>query len=86
MRPHGRFAHCSCKNAERQPPVLASCIEIYYSLRLNDNREMARFFHFFQAQNVIFSTWVLDKNIILITRKAIMFCIRVKIIDSGVCY
>ena len=53
MRPHGRFAHCSCKNAAwtldlglsevdgscciftlavRQPPVLASCIEIYYSL------------------------------------------------------
>ena len=30
MRPHGRFAHCSCKNAVRQPPVLASCIEIYY--------------------------------------------------------
>ena len=52
MRPHGRFAHCSCKNAAltfdlglsasasgscciftlavRQPPVLASCIEIYY--------------------------------------------------------
>ena len=29
MRPHGRFAHCSCKNAVRQPPVLASCIEIY---------------------------------------------------------
>ena len=54
MRPHGRFAHCSCKNAAltldlglsasaaglcciftlawRQPPVLASCIEIYYSI------------------------------------------------------
>ena len=31
MSPHGRFAHCSCKNAVRQPPVLASCIEIYYS-------------------------------------------------------
>ena len=52
MRPHGRFAHCSCKNAAhtvnlglsasaagwcciftlavRQPPVLASCIEMYY--------------------------------------------------------
>ena len=30
MRPHGRFAHYSCKNAVRQPPVLASCIEIYY--------------------------------------------------------
>ena len=30
MRPHGRFAHCSCKNAVRQPPVLASWIEIYY--------------------------------------------------------
>ena len=52
MRPHGRFAHCSCQNAAltlniglsasaagscciftlavRQPPVLASCIEIYY--------------------------------------------------------
>ena len=30
IRPHGRFAHCSCKNAVRQPPVLASCIEIYY--------------------------------------------------------
>ena len=30
MRPHGRFAHCSCKNAVRQPPVLASYIEIYY--------------------------------------------------------
>ena len=52
MRPHGRFAHCSCKNsawtrgrgrqaevegscwiftlAVRQPPVLPSCIEIYY--------------------------------------------------------
>ena len=30
MRPHRRFAHCSCKNAVRQPPVLASCIEIYY--------------------------------------------------------
>ena len=52
MRPHRRFAHCSCKNAAlsldfglsasaagsyciftlavRQPPVLASCIEIYY--------------------------------------------------------
>ena len=53
MRPHGRFAHCSCQNAAltldlglsasagsscnftlevRQPPVLASCIEIYYYL------------------------------------------------------
>ena len=32
MRPHGRFTHCSCKNAVRQPPLLASCIEIYYSL------------------------------------------------------
>ena len=53
MRPHGRFAHCSCKNAAltldlglsasaarscciftlavRQPLVLASCVEIYYS-------------------------------------------------------
>ena len=53
MRPHGRFANCSCKNAAltfdlglsasaagscciltlavRQPPVLASCIEIYYT-------------------------------------------------------
>ena len=33
MRPHGRFAHCSCcifTLAVRQPPVLASCIEIYY--------------------------------------------------------
>ena len=52
MRPHGRFAHCSCKNAAltrgrgrqaevagssciftlavHHPPVLASCIEIYY--------------------------------------------------------
>ena len=30
VRPHGRFAHYSCKNAVRQPPVLASCIEIYY--------------------------------------------------------
>ena len=52
MRPYGRFALCSCKNATlaldlglstsgagscciftlavRQPPVLASCIEIYY--------------------------------------------------------
>ena len=29
MRPHGQFAHCSCKNAVRQSPVLASCIEIY---------------------------------------------------------
>ena len=56
MRPHGRFAHCSCKNAAltldlglsvsaagscciftlavRQPPVLASCIEIYYYWRV----------------------------------------------------
>ena len=32
MRIHGRFANCSCKNAVRQPPVLASCIEIYYFL------------------------------------------------------
>ena len=54
MRPHGRFAHCSCKNAAltldlglsasaagscciftlgvRQPPVLVSCIEIYYCM------------------------------------------------------
>ena len=53
LRPHGQFAHCSCKHATltldlglsvsaagscciftlavRQPPVLASCIEIYYS-------------------------------------------------------
>ena len=30
MRPHGRFAHCSCKNAVRQPPVFAACIKIYY--------------------------------------------------------
>ena len=30
MRSHGRFAHCSCKNAVRQPSILASCIEIYY--------------------------------------------------------
>ena len=30
MRPHGRFAHCKCKNAVHEPPVLASCIEIYY--------------------------------------------------------
>ena len=44
MRPHGRFAHCSCKNvaltltgscciftlAVRQPPALASRIGIYY--------------------------------------------------------
>ena len=30
MRPHGPFAHCSCKNTVRQPPVLASCIKIYY--------------------------------------------------------
>ena len=30
MRPHGRFAHCSCKNAVRQTHVLASRIEIYY--------------------------------------------------------
>ena len=30
MRPHWRFAHCSYKNAVRQPPVLASRIEIYY--------------------------------------------------------
>ena len=35
MRPHGRFAHCSCKNAVRQPPVLASCIEIYYFASLD---------------------------------------------------
>ena len=31
MRPHGRFSHCSCKNAVRQPPVLASCVELYDS-------------------------------------------------------
>ena len=30
MRPHGRFAHCIFTLAVRQPPVLASCIEIYY--------------------------------------------------------
>ena len=33
MRPHVRFAHCSCCIfilAVRQPPILASCIEIYY--------------------------------------------------------
>ena len=52
IRPHRRFAHCSCKNAAltldlglsasvagscciftltvRQPPILATCIEIYY--------------------------------------------------------
>ena len=35
MRPHGRFAHCSCKNAVRQPPVLASCIEVYYFTIVN---------------------------------------------------
>ena len=40
MRPHGRFAHCSCKNAVRQPPVLASCIEIYYFLiQINAKRK-----------------------------------------------
>ena len=30
MRPHGRFAYCIFTLAVRQPPVLASCIEIYY--------------------------------------------------------
>ena len=33
MRPHGRFAHCSCcifTLLVRQSPVSASCIEIYY--------------------------------------------------------
>ena len=35
MRPYGRFAHCSCKVAVRQPPVLASCIEIYHYLIIN---------------------------------------------------
>ena len=61
--PHGRFAHCSCKNTAwtldlglsasaagsccsftlvvRQPPVLASCIEIYY----------------FHIQTKILATW-----------------------------
>ena len=59
MKPHGRFAHCSCKNAAltldlglsasaagscciftlavRQPPVLASCIEIYYFQQMHKN-------------------------------------------------
>ena len=34
VRPHGRFAHGSCRNAlaVRQLPFLASCIEIYYYL------------------------------------------------------
>ena len=37
MRPHGRFAHCSCcifTFGVRDPPVLASCIEIYYCWHL----------------------------------------------------
>ena len=30
------FAHCKCKNAAvRQPPVLASCIEIYYLIMIS---------------------------------------------------
>ena len=30
MRPHGRFAHCIFTLTVRQPPVLASCIEVNY--------------------------------------------------------
>ena len=56
MRPHGRFAHCSCKNAAltldlglciftlavRQPPVLASCVEIYYFFQTTRLRTVDR--------------------------------------------
>ena len=43
MRPHGRFAHCSCKNAVRRPPVLASCIEIYYCIIKINMQAMCKF-------------------------------------------
>ena len=42
MRPHGRFSQCSCKNAVRQPPVLTSCIEIYYSCTVHFFRVFRR--------------------------------------------
>ena len=32
MRPHGRFAHCLCKNSVRHPPVLASCAHVMAKL------------------------------------------------------
>ena len=43
MRPHGRFAHCSCKNAVRQPPVLASRVEIYYFAQFIDEDIFSNF-------------------------------------------
>ena len=81
MRPHGRFAHCSCKNAAlsvdlgisasaagsccvftlavRQPPVLTSCIEIYYFQLFFQNFFPNIFFqHFFSKiffQNLFFN-------------------------------
>ena len=72
MRPHGRFAHCSCKNAAltldlglsasaagscciftlavRQPPVFASCIEIYYFLVM---KNMCTIFYWNSRNNII---------------------------------
>ena len=55
LRPHGRFAHCSCKHAAlavRQPPVLASCIEIYYFVTDEEKLMSARFTSTFVGINV----------------------------------
>ena len=70
MRPHGRFAHCSCKNAVRQPPVLASCIEIYYfRIRCSAERYFSEtsysrtsFSRIFVRPNIIFPKYHLPKR------------------------
>ena len=49
MRPHERYAHCKCKNAVRQPPVLASCIELYYFLIFHDEK--------LYISHIYFSPW-----------------------------
>ena len=51
MRAHERFAHCSCKNSVRQPPVLASCIEIYYFWTTQT----------YLPQRISPSTWIVDR-------------------------
>ena len=74
MKPHGRFAHCSCKNpawtrgrgrqaevegscciftlAVRQPPVLASCIEIYYCQLETSSRRFCDWNKMFRSRKV----------------------------------
>ena len=43
MKPHGRFAHCIFILAVRQPPVLASCIEIYYLSQMHAKSELDQY-------------------------------------------